>query len=88
MGASVFPEHIPWCDRSLQPYPYDPEKALKLLAAAGAEDRDGDGMLELGDRPLVLNAWTYEGRASLRPLLETHTGSVASGRHRHEAEGY
>lgn len=70
VGASVFPETLPWTNRELSPYPYDPERAKRMLAEAGAVDRDGDGVLELNDKPLVLNMWTYETRASLRPALE------------------
>lgn len=70
VAASVFPAHIPWSDHTLQPYAYDPEEAQKLLADAGAEDRDRDGVVEIAGRPLVLQAWTYEGRASLKPVLE------------------
>lgn len=70
VGASVFPATISWCHRSLQPYPYAPDKALKLLTEAGAKDSDGDGILEIDGRPLFLNMWTYEGRASLKPALE------------------
>lgn len=70
VGASVFPGSLPWRNRNLQPYPYDPDKALKLLFEAGAKDSDGDGILEMGGQPLLLNMWTYEGRASLKPVLE------------------
>ena len=67
-GISVFPETLPWCHKGLKPFVHDPDKARKLLAEAGAAD--GDGILELGGSPLVLNMWTYEGRASLKPTLE------------------
>ncbi len=70
IGASVFPEVLPWNNKTLKPYPYDPAKASRLLADAGAIDSNGDGILEIGGRPLLLNVWTYEGRASLKPLLE------------------
>jgi peptide/nickel transport system substrate-binding protein len=33
-------------DKGLEPYPYDPTKALDLLAEAGWRDSDGDGVLD------------------------------------------
>lgn len=70
VSASIFPKFFPWNNRSLWPYPYDPVKASKLLLKAGAIDSNGDGILEIGSKPLILNAWTYEGRPSLKPTLE------------------
>jgi peptide/nickel transport system substrate-binding protein len=35
-----------FADKGLEPYPYDPTKALALLAEAGWMDSDGDGMLD------------------------------------------
>ena len=70
VGASIFPETLPWCNRNLKPYAYDPDMAKSLLAEAGAVDSNKDGILELSGRPLILKMWTYEGRASLKPILE------------------
>ncbi len=70
IGASIFPEILPWCNRDLHPYPYDPDMAKSLLTEAGALDSNKDGILEIEGKPLVLNMWTYEGRASLKPILE------------------
>ena len=44
--------------------------ASKLLAEAGAVDENKDGIPGINGRPLILNAWTYEGRAALKPTLE------------------
>lgn len=68
--ASVFPETLPWSNRDLLPYPFDPDKASALLAQVGARDGDGDGILEIQGQPLMLNMWTYETRAALKPTLE------------------
>ena len=69
-GASIFPRILPWHNRNLRPYPYDPDRASQLLTDAGAKDDNRDGILEFDGRPLILNMWTYEGRASLRPTIE------------------
>ncbi len=70
VGASIFPQILPWSNKDLKPYPYDPVLASKLLAEAGAVDKNKDGILEINGCPLILNAWTYEGRAALKPTLE------------------
>jgi peptide/nickel transport system substrate-binding protein len=51
----------------LQPYPYDPDKALELLAEAGYTDSDGDGVLDKDGQPF---AFTIDTLESLRPLAE------------------
>ena len=45
-----------------QLYPYDPDKALVLLAEAGFSDEDGDGFLEKNGRELVLRFLPANGR--------------------------
>ncbi len=68
--ASVFPKTLPWSNRDLAPFPFDPDKASALLAQAGASDGDGDGIVEIDGQPVMLNMWTYETRAALKPTLE------------------
>ncbi|MDH4316997.1 MAG: ABC transporter substrate-binding protein [Desulfobulbaceae bacterium] len=69
-SGSIFPDYLPWHNNTITPYPYAPDKALTLLTQAGAKDTNNDGILELAGKPLLLNMWTYEGRASLKPILE------------------
>lgn len=77
IGGSVFPKVLPWCNKALSPYAYDPEKADSLLESAGAKDLDGDGIREKEGRPLRLEMWTYETRAALKPTLELVKSQLA-----------
>jgi peptide/nickel transport system substrate-binding protein len=51
----------------LQPYPYDPDQALSLLAEAGWTDSDGDGILDKDGQPF---AFTIDTLEQWRPLAE------------------
>ena len=77
VGASVFPRVLPWCDKDLSFYPYDLKKAAALLDSAGAKDLNGDGIREKDGKPLHLEMWTYEARASLKPTLELIQSQLA-----------
>ncbi len=47
-------------NKSLEPYPYDPDKALAMLAEAGWSDSDGDGVLDKDGQPLAFTIDTIE----------------------------
>jgi len=48
-----------YADPTLQPYGYDPDKALALLGEAGWKDTDGDGILDKEGKPfsMVIDAY-------------------------------
>ncbi len=48
-------------DRTIQPLPYDPEQARRILAAKGWRDTDGDGVLDKGGRPFAFELLTNAG---------------------------
>jgi peptide/nickel transport system substrate-binding protein len=52
----------------LEPYPYDPDRALELLADAGWEDSDGDGMLDRNGQPM---AFTLDSPPEMAALAES-----------------
>jgi peptide/nickel transport system substrate-binding protein len=54
-------------NKDLSPYPYDPDKALELLAEAGWTDSNGDGILDKGGQPF---AFTLDTLEDWRPLAE------------------
>lgn len=51
VAVSPIPSLFWGFDRSLEPWPYDPDEARRILAARGFADRDGDGVVERGGRP-------------------------------------
>jgi peptide/nickel transport system substrate-binding protein len=59
-------------NKSLSPYPYDPDEALALLAEAGWTDSDGDGVLDKNGQTFSFTIDTLE---DWRPLAE----AVAAG---------
>jgi peptide/nickel transport system substrate-binding protein len=42
-------------NRELEPLPYDPDQARRLLAAAGWHDADGDGILDRNGKPFAFD---------------------------------
>jgi peptide/nickel transport system substrate-binding protein len=48
-------------DRSLQPLPYDPAEARRILAARGWRDSDGDGVLDKGGKPFAFELASNAG---------------------------
>ncbi|MCL7453790.1 MAG: ABC transporter substrate-binding protein [Anaerolineae bacterium] len=60
-----------YVNKSLEPYAYDPDQALALLADAGWTDSDGDGTLDKDGQPFSFTIDTLE---DFRPLAEAVAG--------------
>ena len=54
--------HDVWAfDRSIEPWPYDPERSRQILADAGWTDTDGDGILDRDGTPFAFDLTTNQG---------------------------
>ncbi|MEJ2504057.1 MAG: ABC transporter substrate-binding protein [Gemmatimonadota bacterium] len=66
-------------DPELAPVPYDPERARSLLAEAGIEDRDDDGVLELpGGEEMALELKMPAGSDYRRDVAEAVRADLAA----------
>jgi peptide/nickel transport system substrate-binding protein len=60
-------------NKSLEPYPYDLDKAQSLLEEAGWTDSDGDGLVDKDGQPMAFTIDTIE---RWRPLAEGVAGML------------
>ena len=68
-AESMFPPGFISCQNS-SAYNYDPAAARQLLADAGYQDVDGDGIVEKDGKALELVLQTYPEQPLLPPMLE------------------
>lgn len=62
--------------KELEPYPYDPDKAVALLAQAGWLDSNGDGVLDRGGQPFAFALDTLEEWLPLATALASQFRSI------------
>ena len=62
-----------FADHSLEPYGYDPDKALELLAEAGWADSDGDGFLDKDGEKFT---FVIDVRPTSKPRAEAVAGQL------------
>jgi peptide/nickel transport system substrate-binding protein len=56
--------HVSWAyNPAVKPYPYDPERARRMLEDAGWQDANGDGVLEKNGRPFHFTILTNQGNS-------------------------
>lgn len=76
--ASTYWDNTPYVDPSLQPYPYDVEKAKALLDEAGWVDSNGDGTRDKDGVELVLSyaTTTREIRQDTQAVAQQELGAI------------
>ena len=68
-GTTTFHPDTCWADPTLSPRPYDPARAASLLANAGWEDHDGDGILDRDGRPFRFTLLYPRGSQEIAPRM-------------------
>lgn len=68
VATGPFPSNLNFGGKAVQPKPYDPKEAAKVLDEAGWKDTDGDGIRDKDGRALRIRWLTYPSRQEL-PLL-------------------
>ncbi len=71
-------DNTPYVDPSVQPWPYDPEKAKQLLDQAGWKDTNGDGVRDKNGVELVLKygTTTREIRQNTQAVAQQQLAAV------------
>jgi len=74
-------DNTPWVDPSIQPWPYDPERAKQLLDQAGWVDTNNNGTRDKGGVELVLRygTTTREIRKDTQAVLQQQLAAVGIG---------
>lgn len=74
--ADVMPFQWPFHE-DLEPWPYDPERAKEMLAAAGWVDTDGDGVLDKDGMPFRFELRTNQGNDLREDIIVIVQGDLA-----------
>jgi len=74
-------DNTPWVDPSIEPWPYDPERAKALLAEAGWTDTNGDGTVDKDGVELILKYGTTsrEIRVDTQAVAQQDLAAVGIG---------
>lgn len=66
--SGPFPNHLWYSNPNVRPLSFDPKKARMLLAEAGWEDTDGDGILDREGKPFRFTLITNSGNDTRRDV--------------------
>jgi peptide/nickel transport system substrate-binding protein len=74
-------DNSPWVDPTIEPYPFDPERAKQLLAEAGWTDTNGDGTVDKDGVELILKYGTTnrEVRQDTQAVAQQDLAAVGIG---------
>ncbi len=75
-ARGIYPPITFWANKDIKGYPYDIEKAKQLLAEAGWNDTDGNGILDKDGKEFKIVLVTYPERAELPPIAEVIQGQL------------
>jgi peptide/nickel transport system substrate-binding protein len=70
-SADPFPPASPWHNPDISPVPFDPQRAMERLEAAGFRDTTGDGLRERPDGTALLIPITYAKGDSQQRVVES-----------------
>ncbi len=65
--SPILPQSWAYCD-TIRPFPFNPERARKILTELGWHDSDGDGFLEKNGKPFRFELMTNFGNPTRRDL--------------------
>ncbi len=68
VATGPFPDHLWYANPNVQPIPYNPQTARRLLAEAGWKDTNGDGILEKDGKPFRFTLITNSGNDTRRDV--------------------
>ncbi len=88
--AATYWDNTPFVDPTIQPYPYDPEKAKALLDEAGWVDSNGDGTRDKDGVELVLKygTTTREIRKEIQAVFQQQLLEVGIGTELFNADNF
>jgi peptide/nickel transport system substrate-binding protein len=68
-AVTTYHPDLPWTDSTLEPLPYDPDEARRLLDEAGWVDSDADGVRDRAGRPFRFTLTIYTSTQAINDQM-------------------